>query len=195
MQTHFPPGELGAEPDGLGRDPASVQVAPADEDAALAVAGDPVDVEEAGEADGLVLEGDRPGDAVRIVGPLVVALLCGLVAVVADASAPEPRCLRLLHPSRELLAVLERRRAERDAADALGVGGALEPEPGVPDGRTADGDGPQHAHLVLRLFGPAFLPCGCRGRLVPAADGSRATDPHVGGPALVRVEVRLDRQA
>src|SRR5689334_9074763 len=103
MQPHFPPGELRPQADGLGRDAAAVEVAPADEDARFAVARDPVDAEEPGEPDGLVLEGDRPRHAVLAVGVLLVPLLGRLVAEVADPSTPEPRRLGLLHPARELL--------------------------------------------------------------------------------------------
>src|SRR5207247_6970633 len=72
-----------------------------------------------GESDRLVLVRDRPGNAVLILRVPLVALRCGLVAIVADAVAPEAGHLALLHPARELLGIVERRRPERDPAGAV----------------------------------------------------------------------------
>src|SRR5258708_15333749 len=119
VEPHFPPRAIGAQADRLGRDARAIEVMPADEDAALAIARDPVDVEESGHPDRLVAVRDRPVHAVRVVGLPLGALPDLRVAEVADAPAPEPRGLRLAHPGDQLLRVAERGHAERDAVRAL----------------------------------------------------------------------------
>src|SRR5206468_339344 len=102
VEAHFPPGELRPEPYRLRRDAPAVEVAPADEDPGLAVARGPVDVEEPGEPDGLVLVRDRPGDAVLILAVPLVPLRRRLVSEVTHAIAPEAGRLGHLHPAGEL---------------------------------------------------------------------------------------------
>src|SRR3989338_9947106 len=95
VEAQAAPGASRAEPHCLGSDPAAIQVVAADEQAALAVAADPVDVEDPGEADRLALIRDGPTHAVRVLGVALEALLRLLLRPFARAPPPESRRLGL----------------------------------------------------------------------------------------------------
>src|SRR6266542_209874 len=158
-QPQLRPREIGPEPHGLGRDAAPVEVVPADEDPALRVARDPVDVEQAREADRLTPVGDGPHDRSVIVAVLLVPFLGGLVARVDHPAAPEAGRLRLDHPAAELLMVVERRRPELDVA-------------------RADKAGPEHLMLRLGIRVATFETRDYLSASGPSGAYSRSVAPH-----------------
>src|SRR5439155_22044854 len=81
-----------------------------DEDPALAVAADPVDAEDPGEADRLALKRDGPFDLGVAFRGVLEALFLALVGELAEARPPESPYLRLNHPAEAKLEMVEGRR-------------------------------------------------------------------------------------
>src|SRR5207247_9478257 len=124
VHAELVPDVAHAQADGLARDALAVQVRSPDEDARLAVAGDPVDVEEAGESDGLALRFDRPVHRVRVVAVPFEALLDLLGGRRGEARAPEARRLRDELPLREEVVVLAYARPQHGALTPADPGSA-----------------------------------------------------------------------
>src|SRR5205814_5393496 len=113
------PRVLRAQAERLARDPLAEEVVPADEDPALAVSVDPVDVEDPGEADDFAGVVDVPEDPVLALGVVLETLLQRFVAEISEPRSPETADLGPEHRARVLLGRIERRRDERDAVPTL----------------------------------------------------------------------------
>src|SRR5207247_8555337 len=110
VETEFVPRETSPQPHGLARDPATVEIVSADDDPALAIAADPVDAEDPGEADRLVLIRDGPLDLGAALGGVLKSLFLALVGELAKTRPPEPPDLGRDYPARSQLEMFTGRR-------------------------------------------------------------------------------------
>src|SRR5205807_9481240 len=122
VHSKFAPGEISSEPDRLACNAAAEEVVTPDEDAALAIAPHPVDVEDSREADGLVLISDRPLDLRLVLTCFLETLRLLLLRHLTESRTPEAIGLRLKHPRHVQLEMFERGGQQRDSVVAVDPG-------------------------------------------------------------------------